>query len=68
MYSKDAKTLIDCLVELHKKTGKSRFDSMAYMKIPNYKAAVRELVDKNILTDHNDVIGSVSLNLDMIED
>lgn len=66
MLSNKAMNLMKHLGSLYQEHGKDTFRGNEYMYVPNYKEALEELIESGYITPANDVVGTITVNLDAI--
>lgn len=71
MLSPHAMDFMKHLAELYKTTGDNSFNSSQYMSIPNYSAALEELMDKGYISwkdNIHNILGTITINFDALKE
>lgn len=70
MLSSNAMAFLKCLSDIYKDTGVNSFNFEQYMNVPNYSAAIEELMSAGYLSWKNgkeNILGTVVINFDTLE-
>ena len=54
-------------ISAYKESGKNEFYISDYMHIPNYEAAISELIEKGLLDKKMDILETISINFDALK-
>lgn len=68
MLSTEAKNLLNHFIEIYKKTGSNRFEIEHCLGIPNVRTSIDELKAAGVLNEANNVLQTLSINFDAIDD
>lgn len=67
MLSQEAKSFMEFCISAYKESGKNEFYISDYMHIPNYEAAISELIKKGLLDKKMDILETISINFDALK-
>ena len=67
MLSQEAKSFMEFCISDYKESGKNEFYISDYMHIPNYEAAISELIEKGLLDKKIDILETISINFDALK-
>ncbi len=67
MLSQEAKSFMEFCISAYKESGKNEFYISDYMHIPNYEAAISELIEKGLLDKKMDILETISINFDALK-
>ncbi len=68
MLSESSKVLMEHLITLYKQYGINEFNIDSYVEIPNHEFAIQELIEKGYLHQQNNILATLSINLDAIKE